>query len=73
MEALPNYGEDYRRRFRAVYPALARRNGAILIPFLLDGVAGMPSLNQGDGIHPTAEGQRRVAANVWKALQPLLR
>jgi acyl-CoA thioesterase-1 len=73
MEALPNYGEEYRRRFRAVYPALARRNGAILIPFLLDGVAGMPSLNQGDGIHPTAEGQRRVAANVWKALQPLLR
>jgi acyl-CoA thioesterase-1 len=72
MEALPNYGEEYRRRFRAIYPALARKSGAVLVPFLLDGVAGVPSLNQADGIHPTAEGQRRVAENVWKALQPLL-
>ena len=72
MEALPNYGEGYRRRFRAVYPALARENGAILIPFLLEGVAGVPSLNQADGIHPNADGQKRVAENVWKALGPLL-
>jgi acyl-CoA thioesterase-1 len=72
MEALPNYGEDYRRRFRAIYPELARTNGAVLIPFLLEGVAGDPSLNQADGIHPSAEGQRRVAANVWKALRPVL-
>jgi acyl-CoA thioesterase-1 len=72
MEALPNYGEEYRRRFRALYPELARANGATLVPFLLDGVAGDARLNQADGIHPTAEGQRRVAENVWKALRPLL-
>jgi acyl-CoA thioesterase-1 len=72
MEALPNYGEEYRRRFRALYPELARANGATLVPFLLDGVAGDARLNQADGVHPTAEGQRRVAENVWKVLQPLL-
>jgi acyl-CoA thioesterase-1 len=72
MEALPNYGEAYRRRFRAIYPELARANGATLVPFLLDGVAGDAALNQPDGIHPTAEGQARVAENVWKALRPVL-
>lgn len=72
MEALPNYGEEYRRRFCAIYPELARRNGARLIPFLLDGVAGVPALNQADGIHPTAEGHKRAAENVWKALRPIL-
>src|SRR3990170_3985532 len=72
MEAPPNYGEDYRRRFRALYPALARVNRAVLIPFLLDGVAGEASLNQADGIHPTAAGQGRVAENVWRVLRPLL-
>ena len=59
MEALPNYGEAYRRRFRAIYPELARANGATLLPFLLEGVAGEPALNQPDGIHPTAEGHAR--------------
>jgi acyl-CoA thioesterase-1 len=72
MEALPNYGDDYRRRFRAIYPELARSNGAALVPFLLDGVAGDPRLNQPDGIHPTAEGHVRVAENVWKLLEPIL-
>jgi acyl-CoA thioesterase-1 len=72
MEALPNYGERYRRRFRAIYPELARKNHATLIPFLLAGVAGDPRLNQPDGIHPNVEGERRVADNVWKVLQPLL-
>jgi acyl-CoA thioesterase-1 len=72
MEALPNYGEEYRRRFRAVYPELATKHGATLVPFLLDGVAGDAGLNQPDGIHPTAKGQERVAENVWKALRPLL-
>ncbi len=72
MEALTNYGADYRRRFRAVFPALAERNGARLLPFLLEGVAGVPDLNQPDGLHPNAEGQRRVAESVWKALRPLL-
>jgi len=72
MEALPNYGEDYRRRFRAVYPELAKANGATLVPFLLDGVAGEARLNQPDGIHPTAEGHALVAANVWESLRPVL-
>ena len=72
MEALPNYGEDYRQRFRAIYPELARANGATLVPFLLEGVAGDARLNQADGIHPTAEGHRRVARIVWKALRPIL-
>jgi acyl-CoA thioesterase-1 len=72
MEAPTNYGEDYRRRFRAIFPALAESQHAVLIPFLLEGVAGVASLNQADGIHPSAEGQRRVAETVWKALRPLL-
>ncbi len=72
MEALPNYGQAYRRRFRAIYPELAKANGATLVPFLLDGVAGDPGLNQPDGIHPTAEGHALVAANVWKSLRPVL-
>ncbi|HEX5387467.1 MAG TPA: arylesterase [Gemmatimonadales bacterium] len=73
MEALPNMGAAYVRRFRAVYPALARKNGIPLVPFLLAGVAGVDSLNQADGLHPTAAGQRRVAATVWKVLEPVLR
>jgi acyl-CoA thioesterase I len=72
MEALPNYGEPYRREFRSIYPELARKNGARLIPFLLAGVAGDPRLNQADGIHPNAEGEKLVAENVWKVLRPLL-
>ena len=64
MEALPNYGPDYTARFRAVFPDVAEAYDAALIPFLLDGVAGVPRLNQGDGVHPTAEGQRRIAALV---------
>jgi len=72
MEALPNYGEAYRRRFRAIYPELANANDARLLPFLLEGVAGDPALNQPDGIHPTAQGHARIAENVWKALRPIL-
>jgi acyl-CoA thioesterase-1 len=72
MEALPNYGEVYRESFRALYPELAEANGALLIPFLLEGVAGNPELNQPDGIHPTAEGHAVLAENVWESLEPLL-
>ncbi len=72
MEALPNYGEQYRREFRAIYPELATKNGARLVPFLLAGVAGDSRLNQADGIHPNAEGAERIADNVWKVLRPLL-
>ena len=72
MEAMPNLGADYVRRFRAIYPALARANRLPLIPFLLDSVAGIDSLNQQDGIHPNIAGERIVARNVWKVLEPLL-
>jgi acyl-CoA thioesterase-1 len=73
MEALPNYGPAYARRFRGIYPELAKQNRIPLIPFLLTGVAGVDSLNQPDGLHPTAVGQRIVAETVWRALEPLLR
>ncbi|HWP02705.1 MAG TPA: arylesterase [Gemmatimonadaceae bacterium] len=70
MEAPPNLGSDYTARFRSVFPEVASRTGAKLLPFLLEGVAGVAELNQADGIHPNAEGARRVAANLWTALRP---
>ncbi len=73
MRVPPNYGRAYTERFRAVYPEVAGRNGAALVPFLLDGVGGVPGLNQADGIHPTAEGQRVIAETVWRVLEPVLR
>jgi acyl-CoA thioesterase-1 len=73
MEAMPNLGDDYVRRFRAIFPALARANHLPLIPFLLADVAGVDSLNQQDGIHPNPAGSRIVAATVWRELGPLLR
>lgn len=72
MEAMPNLGQDYTRRFRGIFPDLARTNGAAFVPFLLDGVAGVDSLNQEDGIHPTPRGQARVADNVWRVLREVL-
>ena len=73
MRMLSNYGSDYIRRFAAIYPELARRDGLPLVPFLLDGVAGVDSLNQADQIHPTAAGQRILAETVWRTLEPVLR
>jgi acyl-CoA thioesterase-1 len=67
-----NYGPAYTRRFDAVFPALARKYQLVFLPFLLEGVAAKPALNQADGIHPTAKGTRIVAANVWKVLKPVL-
>lgn len=72
MEAPPNLGAAYTRRFRENYPEVAKREGATLVPFLLAGVAGDRRLNQGDGIHPTEEGARIVARNVWPTLSPYL-
>ena len=72
MEAPPNFGFGYVRRFRGVYPELAKRNRLPLVPFLLEGVAGVDSLNQADMLHPTAGGQRRVAETVWPVLQKVL-
>ena len=73
MEAPPNLGTRYTSRFRAMFPDLARENGITLLPFLLEGVAGERSLNQGDGIHPTAEGTQRVADHLWPSLERELR
>ena len=73
MEAPPNFGFGYVRRFRGVYPELAKRNRLPLVPFLLEGVAGVDSLNQADMLHPTAAGQRRVAATVWPVLEEVLK
>jgi acyl-CoA thioesterase-1 len=73
MQAPPNYGAAYAAQFRALFPELAARHHLPLVPFLLEGVAGVPALNQADGIHPTPEGHRVMAATVWKVLAPLLR
>jgi acyl-CoA thioesterase-1 len=68
----PNWGREYFIQFRALFPKLARKHQAQLIPFLLEGVGGKPQLNFPDGIHPTAEGHQIVVENVWKALKPML-
>lgn len=71
MEAPPNFGRDYTVGFHDVFPGLARKYRTALVPFLLEGVAGIDAMNQRDGIHPTAAGARKVADNVWAALKPL--
>ena len=73
MEAPPNTGPDYTAAFRAVYPDIATARGATLVPFLLDGVAGIETLNQADGIHPNQAGAQVVADTVWRALEPVVR
>ena len=73
MRLPPNYGGEYTKEFEAVFPAVARRTKVTLVPFLLDGVAGVPRLNQADGIHPTAAGQQMIADHLWPYLRPLLR
>jgi acyl-CoA thioesterase-1 len=73
MEAPPNFGRSYIVSFHQVYPELAKTYHVALVPFLLDGVAGIEALNQRDGIHPTATGARIVADNVWAVLEPILR
>jgi acyl-CoA thioesterase-1 len=72
MEAPPNLGRRYASQFRAVYADVAREYDLHLIPFLLDGVAGLDSLNQADGIHPTAAGQLILARHAWDVLDPVL-
>ena len=72
MEAPPNYGPEYTAGFRKVYRDLAREHDLVLIPFLLDRVAGISALNQGDGIHPNRQGAAIMADTVWSALQPVL-
>jgi len=72
MEAPPNYGVSYTRSFHAIYPEVAKKDNVTLLPFLLDGVAGIPRLNQPDGVHPNLTGEQIVADNVWKALKPMV-
>ena len=73
MKIPPNIGANYTAEFQKIFPDLADSNKINLIPFLLEGVAGYPKLNQEDGIHPTAEGTKIVIENVWKVVQPLLK
>ena len=72
MEAPPNYGAAYTAEYRQVFPDLAREHGVRLVPFLLEGVAGVAGLNQRDGIHPNPAGSRIVEQTVWRALEPEL-
>lgn len=72
MQMPTNMGADYTREFAAMYPDVAQKLKITLIPFLLEGVGGIPDLNLPDGIHPTAEGHKIVAETVWRTLQPLL-
>jgi acyl-CoA thioesterase-1 len=72
MQAPPNLGVHYVEQFKAIFPALAESNDLTLIPFLLEGVGGIPELNQVDRIHPTRAGHKVIAENVWKILEPLL-
>jgi len=72
MQIPPNLGTDYTAGFRKIFPELAEKNDVELIPFLLEDVTGIPELNQGDGIHPTVEGHKIVAENVWVVLKDIL-
>lgn len=69
----PNMGEAYSAQFAAVFSHLAKENEAALIPFLLEGVGGVPELNLPDGVHPTAAGHKVMAKTVWETLEPVLR
>ena len=73
MEAPPNFGTAYTSNFRDVFRTLAETRDVTLVPFLLEGVAGVPALNQADGIHPNETGAARVAEHLWPSLEPLLR
>jgi acyl-CoA thioesterase-1 len=73
MQIPPNLGQEYTSEFRNIFPELAKKNKIRLIPFLLENVAGNPELNQQDGIHPTAKGQKILAENVWEVLEPELK
>ena len=72
MQIPPNLGPDYTLQFKNLFPELAAENDAVLIPFILESVAGIESLNLPDGIHPTAEGHKLIAETVWNTLLPIL-
>ncbi|WP_416174028.1 arylesterase [Arenibacter palladensis] len=72
MQIPPNMGQDYTSEFKDIFPDLATKNNVGLIPFLLEDVAGNPELNQPDGIHPTAEGQKIIANNIWPIIAEII-
>ena len=73
MKALPNYGEDYMRKFETVFPELAEKHDLIFLPFLLEGVAGEREYTQSDGLHPLASGYSIITDLVWQRLKPMLK
>lgn len=73
MEAPPNLGPQYVDRFRETFSRVAAEEDARLVPFFLDGIAGIAEMNQADGIHPTAQGHELMAERVWTVLEPVLR
>ena len=72
MQIPPNMGKAYTTEFRTIWKDMAEKNKIKLIPFLLDGVGGIPALNQADGIHPTKEGHKILANNVWEVLKEVI-
>jgi acyl-CoA thioesterase-1 len=70
MQMPDNMGADFTARFKALFPEAAKESDSTLIPFLLEGIGGVEKFNQPDGIHPTSEGQAKVADNIWKILEP---
>ena len=73
MLASPNMGAEYEKIFNTGYSKIAKETGAKLVPFFLEGVVGHPDLILPDGKHPNANGQKVVAANIWKSLEPMLK
>ncbi len=72
MQMPDSMGKTFTAEFKNLFPEAAKETQSTLIPYLLEGVGGIETLNQPDRIHPTAEGQAKVAENVWKVLQPLV-
>jgi acyl-CoA thioesterase I len=72
MEAPPNYGPVYTTEFRKAFRDLADEHDVVFVPFFLEGVAGIPHLNNGDGIHPNAAGAKIIEQTIWRALEPML-
>lgn len=72
MQAPPNMGKAYTTEFAKIFEEIAQHNNITLIPFILDGIAGIPDLNQGDGIHPNADGEKILMENVWEVLRTVL-
>ena len=72
MLAPPNMGSDFTQKFAGIFSNLSKNNNAAFVPFLLDGVGGIPELNQRDGIHPTTKGHKILAENVWEELKNIL-